>query len=156
MSFKTCAKCGEDNPVNAGICIICGSSLRDAARVTTPPPTESPTVLSLNICPGCNERVPNHIRYCPNCATLIAKTSMDLVANQGRNGYQTGSGPGGCVTVLLFFISFFFPLVGLIVGGIGWFSAREEMQSFGKALFIFSLVIAAIEISLGILAVALR
>ncbi len=175
MPYKTCAQCGEDNPINARVCVMCGNTLKSSTFVETEPQPEPvaeiPEAIEV-ICPGCKERIQSGVRHCPYCAALIAKTSLAMVTPTERRSYTYsgyGSGyngkysnygasaePGGCVTFFLYLLSFFIPLVGLIVGGIGWFGGRPEFQPFGRRLFIFSLTVIFAGILLYMLIIARR
>ena len=72
----TCPKCGHDNPPDALVCGVCGSSLRAEAegREASEPATPAATVVTCTECG--TDNVPD-ARFCASCGTALAPGAGD-------------------------------------------------------------------------------
>ncbi|WP_166242493.1 double zinc ribbon domain-containing protein [Paenibacillus turpanensis] len=145
MAVKRCGSCGESNSEHAMMCLVCGSSLREAPIEGTPETEkEYSGVLSasthVSSCPYCSERLEPGALKCKYCGSTVNR------ARTMRPTYtpSSSSSMNGCFTILLFVVTFFIPIVGLIVGGFVSFSDDPDKSSIGKALFGFGFVMLVI------------
>ncbi|NIK75300.1 ribosomal protein L40E [Paenibacillus castaneae] len=145
MASKICSNCGESNSESAFLCIQCSGSLKDSEVVGTPNSLKTFKAIDRErICSHCNEKLGANDSKCKYCGTVYTKKTSGS-SYLPSDGYAS-SGNFGCATVLLFIVTFFIPIVGLIVGGIFALNDDPEKQSIGKALLIFGLVMIVVSV----------
>jgi ribosomal protein L40E len=150
LAVKICKKCGESNSEGSLICVVCGSSLKDAPIEGTPNSAKEFSGISKSdssTCQNCNERLEPGSLKCKYCGTVVSKRVV------GPHYYKDNTSNDGCATILLFLATFFVPIVGLIVGGIFAFSDDSNKQDLGKALLIFGLIMIVIAIIVGLVVI---
>ncbi|WP_248926840.1 zinc ribbon domain-containing protein [Paenibacillus hamazuiensis] len=151
MAVKICKGCGESNPENAHLCVVCSSSLKEAPTFGTPDADKQLTGVltgSRHTCWYCSEKTDEGALKCKFCGSTLMRPSRP--AGSGYTYYgSSGSSPGGCAVVLLFVATLLVPIVGLIVGGIFAFSDDPGKQDIGKALLVFGLIVLLLGIVVG-------
>jgi RNA polymerase subunit RPABC4/transcription elongation factor Spt4 len=149
LAVKICKKCGESNSEGSLMCVICGSSLKDASIEGTPNSAKEFSGMynsTPTVCKHCNELLEQGSLKCKYCGTVATKRIT------APRYYNVNTSNDGCATILLFIATFFVPIVGLIVGGIFAFSDDPNKQDVGKALLTFGLIMIVIAIIVGVLA----
>lgn len=139
MGYQTCGKCGENNALDVKHCIVCGASLAGSEIVE-----DQEFEVSLKdelVCPGCNEILEPETRHCPYCATLIAKNAVTPSPVSNDSNPDPGSEVNIFLRLILYIASTFIPIIGIILGAIFWASGRKSLNSFGKGLLIYSLLV---------------
>ncbi|MDB5083399.1 MAG: hypothetical protein JWN30_285 [Bacilli bacterium] len=155
MAFKVCKKCGEMNKENAVIC-YCGTSLMDVEIQGTKESEKKYTAFTnaasepIRFCPYCKEAAKEGVFTCKNCGNIITKPSKGPSYVQH---YYDDVDDG--TRILLYIITFLFPIVGLIVGGVYSASDSTSKQSFGKNLLVFGISMIVIGFVIGLMIVLL-
>ncbi|QHW29563.1 hypothetical protein GZH47_01085 [Paenibacillus rhizovicinus] len=95
MAVKICADCGESNAEGSSICIVCGSSLKDARLEGTPDAAKDYSGNAApSACPHCKERLAQGALTCRYCGTVVTKTVKgsryySAPASQAESGGST-------------------------------------------------------------------
>lgn len=111
MAVKNCTNCGESNSDGSLICVVCGSSLKDAPIEGTP---NANKVYSGNassvICQYCNERIEHGALSCKYCGSVVSKRTNgpqyyhnQPSSNDGESTAMETFGRG-CLWLILGFI----------------------------------------------------
>jgi RNA polymerase subunit RPABC4/transcription elongation factor Spt4 len=109
MAVKICTDCGESNAEGSLICVICGSSLKDAMMEGTPNTVKD---YSRNATPAtcqhCNERLVQGSLTCRYCGSVVSKTvnGSSYYSDHISSGESGGSTPmatfgRGCLWLIL-------------------------------------------------------
>ncbi|MBD3918458.1 zinc ribbon domain-containing protein [Paenibacillus sp. PR3] len=78
MAVKICTNCGESNAEGSLICVICGTSLKDARVEGTPNADKvysGKPNLNSTVCQHCNERLAHGTSTCKYCGTVVSRKS---------------------------------------------------------------------------------
>ncbi len=90
MAVKVCNKCGESNAEGSLICVVCGSSLKDAIMEGTPNEDKDYSGRSRPvICEHCNEPLAQGSLSCKRCGSVASKTL------KGSHYYSDHNSSGG-------------------------------------------------------------
>lgn len=109
MAVKICNKCGESNAEGSLLCVVCGSSLKDAIMEGTPNAVKDYSGSSTPvICQHCNERLVQGSLTCKHCGSVVSKTvkGVHYHSNHIPSGGSGGSTPmesfgRGCLWLIL-------------------------------------------------------
>jgi RNA polymerase subunit RPABC4/transcription elongation factor Spt4 len=142
MSYRNCPKCGESVVGSAKFCSICGQTLKDVAFIRDYNEMEAKEATFP--CPNCQMSLKPGTRHCPYCATFIAKTSYDLGGIKASRVYS-GDKLGG-LRFVLYLLSLFVPIAGIIVGVILMISSDPDTRELGTKVLIFGVICLVIAI----------
>ena len=91
-------------------------------------------------CKNCGKEIDNNAYVCPNCGVLVKSAPTEVVAKKESN----------TKALIGFILSFFVPVVGLILGIMG-LKASGEMKGEGKGMSIAAIIISAVGIVCSII-----
>ena len=91
-------------------------------------------------CKNCGKEIDNNAYVCPNCGVLVKNTSAEVTVKKESN----------TKALIGFILSFFVPVVGLILGIMG-LKASGEMKGEGKGMSIAAIIISAVGIVCSII-----
>jgi Predicted membrane protein len=76
MAVKICTNCGESNSEGSLICVICGTSLKDARVEGTPNADKDYSGNTTSkVCRNCHERLAHGSLTCKYCGTVVSRQS---------------------------------------------------------------------------------
>ena len=98
-------------------------------------------------CPNCGEKIDAKAEICPKCGVRVAPLLKDLKES-----------PQGGARILLYIISLFIPIIGIIVGVIYLMKPSQDAHNFGVGCLIISilpivLIILVLVLSAGIFSI---
>lgn len=106
-------------------------------------------------CSNCGKANEEAANFCPNCGSALQKTAQDnlnetyqqqQVTDSEANRYDHSSpysgqpAVSGGIKALLYIVTIFFSLAGIIIGIIYMSDPLEEKRVFGKKLLIFGII----------------
>lgn len=101
----------------------------------------------MRYCSNCGEKSQEEAKFCANCGSALQKNQLEVEdtahINQENTDYlctENHQPIGTGTKVLLYIITMFITLVGMIVGIIYMSDPMEEKRRFGKGLLIFSII----------------
>ncbi|MGZ9584468.1 double zinc ribbon domain-containing protein [Paenibacillus marinisediminis] len=149
MAVKTCKHCGESNTEHALVCTVCSSSLRDVQAEGTPNDSKEYTLLNgaqtKIACWHCKELSDRDAIKCKYCGSTLVKQTTDT-----RYYYPVEEEGIGFGVILLYIVTLFIPLIGLIVGGIYVFNDDPDKRGRGTALLLFAIGVIVLFYVLGV------
>ncbi len=137
MAIKICEKCGTENPENTIYCNSCGASLSNT-KITGVSENQKFVKPRPERCPNCDKLITNRPVLCPFCG-------YDLTSNkEDRFDFSPEEKPSKS-NIGIYILSFFIPLIGIIVGAI-WLASDDKKDDGSKTIFfaILGIVIGVI------------
>ncbi|NMO96555.1 double zinc ribbon domain-containing protein [Paenibacillus lemnae] len=152
MAVKICPSCGEGNKEHAVICIVCGTSLKQASlQGTLNADKEMDTSLygsrrTSKVCSHCREPLEEGAMKCKYCGTLASRAA-------GRESHNhhievLPPVPDNTAMTLIMISTILIPITGLIIGGVASFNDDQDKRDSGKMLLFLGLAILVIQIIL--------
>lgn len=115
MAVKICTKCGESNSEGSLLCVVCGSSLKNAQiKGTTNSAKNYSRKANSTICQHCNERLIQESLTCKYCGTVVSKMVKDSRYYIGQTSSNYGDRGGSS-----FMETFGRGCLWLIIGSVG-------------------------------------
>lgn len=104
----------------------------------------------MKYCTNCGTQNPDGAQFCTNCGQEFRNTQMNNTYQGYGYGYaEPGKSPSNGFAIAGFVLSFFFPILRWIFGGIG-LSKSRNLNGKGRGLAIAALVIATVNFLLGV------
>ena len=137
--MKKCRYCGQQFDENIKFCPNCGQELEDDVIEVT---KDNSQYEQINYCRFCGEKLNPNASFCPRCGNSV----NDQINNNNTYQYQNVQQERDAPSVGFGILSFFFPIVGLVLF-ITW---RNTLPLKAKSCGIPALVSVILNILLSI------
>ena len=123
--MKICPQCSERLGDNADACPFCGHRFPIAHSY------------SIQTCPNCHEQVSAQARNCPHCGHALRGAGASRTAVVNDHHSSKSDAWSGWTLFLLFALTLFIPIVGIVVGAMNM--SNRDRKDQAKILLVFGL-----------------
>lgn len=135
MAKKICPVCNEMNAEDAKLCISCGKNLMEVKSIGISEEQKENMTQNYNSLYSCSicGKVNNGSKICPECGgrCYVSKSQYETPTYESKKD---------TVSCGIYILSFFIPLVGIIIGSIWLASDDSNKKENGKSVLITAII----------------